>query len=406
MKVAQINTVYEYGSTGRNCSELCGYLRENGVDCVNIYSKGKKSDGGYVVASVLECKLAALLSRVTGYHAHNSLISTNRLLKILSKEKPDVVCLNNLHSNYVNLPQLLSFLSINQIPTVAILHDCWFYTGYCTHYTYIRCDKWKRSCGDCKYVIQDGGTWFFDRTKQMWDDKKKYFNSITNLAVVGVSKWITNEAKKSPIFGRAKEIVHIGNWIDLSVFRPKYSNKKIEGFSVLVEATKWYDMRNCEVKKNLLSNLWADCKILLLGNEQKDEIDDPRVINLGYINNIEKLVEVYNTADCYLHMSYEDSFGKIVAESMACGTPVIVYDSTALPEFVVNERCGYVVKPGDGKDIICALDKIRGNGKKYYKDECVSLAKEKFEKQKQCVKYLELFKRMVGENSVADICIH
>lgn len=53
----------------------------------------------------------------------------------------------------------------------------------------------------------------------MWNDKKRLWLSIPNLAVVGVSDWITNEAKNLRCL-KCKIIRRIYNWIDLDVFKP------------------------------------------------------------------------------------------------------------------------------------------------------------------------------------------
>jgi hypothetical protein len=118
----------------------------------------------------------------------------------MKKLKPDIVHLQNLHGNYINLKRLLTYLGENDIPTVLTLHDCWFFTGMCCHYTVDKCYKWENECFECPQLHKENKSWFFDRTRKIFNDKKKWFCSIPRLAVIGVSDWITNEAKRSFLF--------------------------------------------------------------------------------------------------------------------------------------------------------------------------------------------------------------
>ena len=90
--------------------------------------------------------------------------------------------MNNLHSNYVNFKILFQYLAKHNIPTVITLHDCWFYTGKCMHYTKINCDKWKTGCNNCPIFKKGNPSWFFDRTKTLWNDKRNIYLNHNNLA--------------------------------------------------------------------------------------------------------------------------------------------------------------------------------------------------------------------------------
>ena len=130
-----------------------------------------------------------------------------------------------MHSNFINIYKLIDYLAKNDIAVVVTLHDCFFYTGKCAHYTVSNCDGWKKECGNCPRIHMDNKSWYFDRTKKMLLDKKNGFNNIRRLAVVGVSNWITNEAKNS-ILSNATCLKTIYNWVDTDVFKPRQSGLK------------------------------------------------------------------------------------------------------------------------------------------------------------------------------------
>ena len=206
MKILQINAVNAIASTGRNARELGDFLLSQGHDSVIAYSKGPSLDKNreFIIGNNIDEKLHGLLSRISGMQGYFSRGATKKLLSFMDEYSPDVVVLNNLHANYINLPLLLGYLAKKDIATVAVLHDCWFYTGKCCHYTAKGCYKWKESCGACPQLKKYNKSWFFDRTEKMLADKKKLFGAIPRLAVVGVSDWITEEARKAPVFTNAK----------------------------------------------------------------------------------------------------------------------------------------------------------------------------------------------------------
>ena len=151
MRILQINAVNAIASTGRNAKELGDFLLTNGHDSIIAYSKGPsiEKDREVIIGNNFDVKFHGLLSRLSGKQGYFSFFSTKKLLMYIDSLAPDVVVLNNLHANYINLPLTLKYLTKKDIATVAVLHDCWFYTGKCCHYTAQGCYKWKESCGDC-----------------------------------------------------------------------------------------------------------------------------------------------------------------------------------------------------------------------------------------------------------------
>jgi len=387
MKVLQINAVYGFSSTGRTTAEIDEALKLAGIkSLVATTETSIKRDDIYLVGTVLERKIHALLSRVMGMQGYFSRFATYRLIKRIKKENPDVIHLRNLHANYINMPVLFKHIKKNDIATVVTLHDCWTFTGKCTHYHECGCYKWIDGCHNCPLLKKDNVSWFFDRTKKMWQDKKKWFSDIPRLAVIGVSDWITNEAKKS-FLKDGKIVKRIYNWIDLNVFYPrnadlyeKYGISK-DKFLILCISAGWTE--DSPKYKDLckLSSMLAENEVILLAGKTEEGLHLPQnIIPIGYINGVNDLAQMYSFADVYVHLSREDTFGKVIAEAMACGTPAVVYNSTACPE-LIGPGCGYVVEKGDVDGVYSAITNINKHGKQAYMDSCVSFAKNNFDKQ-------------------------
>ncbi|MEH7073655.1 glycosyltransferase [Neobacillus drentensis] len=399
MKTLLINAVSGYGSTGRTVIEIANKLNDNGHEGFIAYSEGVLEKNGWQIGTTFEKKLHGLFSRLTGKQGYYSTKGTEELIGYIESIDPDIIHLSNLHANYINLNLLLSYISKKDIPTVITLHDCWFYTGKCCHYTIDNCFKWQTECGNCPRLKKDNISWFLDRTTKMFNDKKTSFENISRLAVVGVSDWITNEAKKS-FLSSAKVIKRIYNWVDIDIFKPIETTEvrkrlDLEGnYVILGVASKWNNEKGLNQFLELGKMLPSKHKIVLVGKIE-DGINLPNnIINIPETQNISELVEYYSMADVFVTLSLEETFGKVIAEALACGTPAIVYNSTACPE-VVGEDCGFVVDKNNLKAILEKLLEIEKNTKKYYSKNCVDHVKKNFNKDERLADYFNLYKELV-----------
>lgn len=399
LKILQINVINKTSSTGRTTMELGAAIEKAGMESRIAVAIGNPEDNVYIIGDKFEQKIHAFLSRVSGLQGYFSYGGTKRLLKYIDKEKPDVVHLRNLHGNYIDLPALFAYLRKNSVPTVITLHDCWFYTGKCCHYTTAGCFKWvKGQCSCCPKLQDDNVSWFFDRTSKMLKDKKKYIDGLGNLTVVGVSQWITDEAKKSYVFSNVQDIIRVYNWIDEKVFYPRECldiRKKLgleNKFIILSVASGWSNKKGLDKIKRVASNLPSDMLIVLVGRCE-DDVTETNIRLIGETKNVDELAELYSMADVYLNMSVEESFGKVSAESIMCGTPVIAFDSTANPE-IVGENCGYVIKEFDEVEIMKILETIKHKTKKAYTDACLEFGRVNFGKDKNVDIYVDLYKKM------------
>lgn len=407
MKVLQINAVYKISSTGRTVLELHQFLQKKGVDSFVACSNGNGCEGIYLIGTDFEKKLHALLSRMSGLQGYFSGKGTRKLIRYIEQIKPDIVHLRNLHANYVNMPMLLGYLAQYDIGTVVTLHDCWFYTGKCTHYTIAKCSKWQGGCGHCPQLEKDNKSWFFDRTVKIWKDKKAWFGAIPRLAVIGVSDWITDEARKS-LLGHAKIIRRIYNWIDLKAFQYADSEKLLEKwgledkFVILGIASQWSEKKGLDTFIRLGEKIGDDTRIVLVGNMPECSLPE-YIIHIPAINDVQELVGFYSMADVFLQMSLEESFGKTVAEALACGTPVITVDSTANGE-LVPKNCGIVLETLEIPTILAALYEVKNCGKAYYKDFCRKFAEDHFDLSERSEDYMDVYQELMEFRKERVLC--
>ena len=396
MKVVQINAVCGKGSTGRICVELNEMLMRSGHEGMILYGNGssdyphsKKVTGKWGV------KLHGLLSRLFGKNAAYSPFATRRILRFLETYEPDVVHLHNLHGNYVNINPLLRYLAQKDIPTVLTLHDCWFFTGKCTHYTAIGCDRWQTGCHDCPKLKSDIPSWFFDRTAGMWEEKKSLFEAIPRLSVIGVSEWITGEARKS-FLSNAKDVRTIHNGIDLEVFRLRSSNvrqkygipsgKKV----ILGVAAGWCFEKGVDVFLALSERLDNEqYQIVLVGTDSGiDSILPENIISIHRTENQRELAELYTAADVFVNPTRQDTYPTVNMEAIACGTPVATFRVGGSPE-ILDEQTGCIAEPNDVDGLVTAVAQICTR-QTVSKEACIRRAAE-FEKEKCFKEYLSLY---------------
>ena len=206
-----------------------------------------------------------------------------------------------------------------------------------------------------------------------------------------MSEWIKGEAEKSIL--KNNNIVTIYNWVDLKNFYPR-NNKNGNFFTILGVSAKWSNnMPKLRDFIKIAQMLPENIRIQLIGKMDSNVILPMNVSSIPYVEDQNELANYYSKADVYVHLSREDSFGKVIIEAMACGTPVVVYDSTACPELVKN-GCGYVVDVGNLNEICKRVLQIREIGSEYFKEACVSSAK-KFEKNLLIEKTYKFYEAMI-----------
>ena len=401
MKVVQINAVYEYSSTGRTTTEMHEYFLEHDIDsyvfCTNMSIPEKNV---YKFSNKFDIFIHAVLSRMFGRQGMYSHFATKRLINRLMQIRPDVVHLRVLHSNCINLPMLLNYLAEYDIPTVITLHDCWYFTGHCCYFIDSNCYRWQKKCGNCPDLKNWNPSYFFDNSEELLAIKKELFSRIKNLAVVGVSDWVTSFIKSS-ILKDAKVVKRIYNWVDFSKFTPRDTNliRRSIGlgnndFVVLGVAQHWTSTKGLDdfIK---LAKRCLDVKFVIVGEIYRDDLPG-NMIHLGIISDTNRLVDMYAMADVFFNPSLRETFGKVTVESMAAGTPVVAYDATATPE-IVTEGCGFIIKSGDIESACEKINIIRRNSKSMYSKACIRRAVNNFSKDIIINQYIQLYGQLKSQ---------
>ncbi len=394
MKIVQINATCGVGSTGKICTSISSILSNNGIENYILYSSGKSDYSlGFRYMTDQEVRIGAFESRIFGNFGFNSSGATKRMVMKLKGINPDLVHLHNIHSHNCNLSILFDYLKRSGKKVIWTFHDCWAFTGSCTYFSFIGCNKWKTQCEKCPKAHEF--SWFFDTSSRLYTRKKTLLTDV-NMTVVTPSQWLAVLVKDSFLNGCDVEVIN--NGIDTKTFKPIQSNFRVEhgivssDKMVLGVGFEWGQRKGLDIFIELAKRLTENFKIVLVGtNDEIDKILPPNIISIHRTHNQQELAEIYSAADVFVNPTREDNYPTVNMEALACGTPVITFDTGGSPE-MLDETCGIVIGPEDVDGLIANIKRVVED-KLFTADDC--LRKANGFKQEICFqKYLDLYRRM------------
>lgn len=403
-KLIEINTTLNSGSTGRIAEGIALAAEKAGWDCTIVHGERYKRESHFKdiqVSNKLEERVHYLQSLMLDSHGLGSKEATIRLIKKLESLNPDIVHLHNIHGYYINYDVLFKFLSAKNIPVVWTLHDCWPFTGHCVYFDRINCDKWQIQCQSCPQKTGYPKSLLLDRSKRNYQKKKKAFGEYANLTIVPVSNWLGTLVRNS--FLKNKKIHVIHNGINLDTFKPTESKVRkelnIEDKCLLIGVANEFDERKGFSDFIKLSKILSDdYQILLVGVSKQDiKLLPDNIIALECTENVQQLVDIYSTADIFLNPTYEDNFPTTNLEALACGTPVITYNTGGSPE-AIDEDTGIVVEQGNVRAMADAIINMKMNP--ISSDVCRNRAEKLFEQESCFMEYVELYNELLSNNNV------
>lgn len=409
MKVLQVNSVYDFGSTGKITADIHRLLPQYGIDSIVCYGRGAKAKDGnvYRICNDFYSHVEHFRANITGIMYGGCEWSTHRLIEIIKKEKPDVVHLQCLNNYFVNIYQLVEWLKGNHIPTVLTLHAEFMYTGGCGHS--IDCNQWstRKGCGHsiCPRYRSELKSLFGDRSSYMWHRMKKAFDGFDEgLIIASVSPWLMERAARAPILANKQQCV-IYNGLDTNVFK-YYDGAKLrakhhcENKKVVFHATPAFSTNPNHLKGGYyvieLAKRLPDVCFIVAG-QVTGEFDVPtNLILLGKLDSQELLARYYSMADATVLTSKRETFSMVCAESLCCGTPVVGFKAGA-PEQIALKEYSRFVQQADVGQLVCAVENILNFP--FDRAELEKEAHRTYAKSTMTEKYIELYTRLIHAES-------
>ena len=306
-------------------------------------------------------------------------------------------------SMFLDVPSFLDGLPAEQ-PVVWTLHDMNTFTGGC-HYS-SDCLAYRDECRNCPQLGQSAEG---DMASHYFQIKQKAIQG-KNLHIVTPSNWMEREARSSTILQHAKSFQTIHNGLDTELFRP-YGKEEareklgvpqegvIVGFGSQSLATR---RKGAQILLNALALLPEGQEVVCLsfggGTVGEAAPGTPRVISMGYVNDPVRQALLYSATDVFVMPSLEDNLPQTGVEAMACGTPVVAFDTGGVPDYVRPGQTGLLAAVGDPEDLARKISWLVEHPQE--RAQMAANARElilrDFHHESQAQKYLEAYQGILG----------
>lgn len=408
MKVLHLSSFDMAGGAARAAYRIHQGLQQAGADS-RMLVQFKSGDDRAVVAAENKA-IARLRSSLD-----SSLLKFNRrcdpffslqwipdaVASQITQFNPDIINLNWVGNGYL---QIETLAKLNK-PLVWTLQDMWAFTGGC-HYTQ-GCERYKHACGNCPLLKSGKDS---DLSRWVWQRKMKAWKDL-NLTIVAPSAWMAQCASSSSLLAQMRvEVIPFG--LDTQKFRPTEQrlarellnlpqDKKLVLFGA-IDATG--DTRKgfhllLPALKSLSESGWQErIEVVVFGSSQPEKPVDLgfKAHYLGRLQDDLSLRVVYSAADVMIAPSIEEAFGQTASESLACGTPVVVFDRTGLKDIVAHQKNGYVVNHSDIKDLAQGIAWVLEHERySMLRQNARSTAEREFTLERQAHTYLSLFDQIL-----------
>jgi glycosyltransferase involved in cell wall biosynthesis len=316
---------------------------------------------------------------------------------------PDIININWVCNGFLKVETLAKL----DRPLTWTLQDMWSFTGGC-HYS-LGCDRYTASCGNCPQ-LQSGRE--ADLSRSVWQRKTKAWKNL-NLTIVAPSEWMATCARASSLFQDIRiEVIPFG--LDTTIFRPIDSRiarnllnlpqeKQLVLFGAIdatADTRKGFHLLQAALTQ-LSQTGWSErIELVVFGSSKPNKPVDLGfpIHYLGRLQDDLSLRIAYAAADVMIAPSIEEAFGQTASESLACGTPAIVFTNTGLSDIVEHQQNGYVAKYCNTEDLAQGITWVLDDPERHRTLRCA--AREKVEREYtlevQAIRYLSLFHKILN----------
>ena len=415
MRVLIVNTSERTGGAAVAASRLMKALNNNGVKA-KMLVRDKETDALTVVGLpkspmlhwhflwerfVIFCRLH--FSRKHLFEIDIANAGTD-ITKLREFQEADIIHLHWINQGMLSLGGIRKILQSGK-PVVWTMHDIWPATAIC-HLT-MGCHYYINRCAKCKYLPGGGGR--NDLSSHIWR-KKQQMLAEGNIYFVACSRWLESEAKSSALL-KGQKITSIPNPIDTHIYRkgnkqearqrlglPQdkklilFASQRVtnenKGMSYLVEACRQLS----DLKKDL-------CEVVILGGHAEEVVGQlpMKAHPLGYVNDEQRIVDVYHAADVFVLPSLSENLPNTIMEAMACGVPCVAFKVGGIPEEIDHLKNGYVAAYRDAADLAKGIAWVLQEADyESLSEQAVHKVTQCYSQQSVAIKYLDVYQQAMA----------
>lgn len=399
MRILQINSVCS-GSTGRIAAGVSRVLEDAGNESLILYGRGAGTGGAPCerIEGAAAFYAHTAYARLSDRQGFASTPATKRMIRRIDAFEPDVIQLHNLHGYYLDWRVLFGYLRSCGVPVAWTLHDCNAFTGHCAFFDAAGCERWRTGCGNCPQKHAYPASLLLDRSARNFAEKRTLTQGLKNLTVVTPSRWLANLTKQSFLSDYPVRVIY--NGVNRDTFTPTESDLRVRnGIGqkrlILGVANIWEPRKGLDACLDLAQKLGDEAIVALIGLSARQMNRLPKgVIGLTHTESSQELAAWYTAADVFVNPTIEDNFPTTQIESLACGTPVVCYDTGGCAE-ALDDSCGVVVPKGD----LPALAEAVLRAGRLKKEHCLRRA-ARFDQRERFTDYVALYAELCGEANV------
>jgi glycosyltransferase involved in cell wall biosynthesis len=363
MKVLQLTHYDIFGGAGRAAYRLHHALRNENIDSTMMVNMG--SSGDWTVQGP-RGKLQRLLTHLRPWarklpcalmHTKNPIIHSPNFLPSNWSRRLNSTDLDVVHLHWV-ADEMISIADLGQLrkPIVWTLHDMWAFCG-AEHYTDEL--RWQEGYMASNRPSHETG---FDLNRWTWQRKRKHWQH--HMHIVAPSRWLGDCARESLLM-RDWPISVVPNAIDTESWHPidKHLARELLGLPLEVPLLLFGAMGAITTPRkgidllqgalNFLNGQIPNLELVLFG--QMAPKDPP---DLGFpahytgrLHDDLTLKTLYSASDLLVIPSRQDNLPNTGIEALACGTPVVAFDTGGLSDIVIHRKNGYLATAFDIDDL-------------------------------------------------------
>jgi glycosyltransferase involved in cell wall biosynthesis len=227
--------------------------------------------------------------------------------------------------------------------------------------------------------------------KKISDIKEAFFQGH-HIHFVSPSKWLYNHCCADERISSNKcHLIPYG--IDTTIFKTNHNHTISDRKKILLIAADNSSIRKgSEFVESIFNDFSDKIDFVVVGSSKFS----PKINQLGYIDSLYRLVDIYNSVDFVLMLSIEDNLPNIVLESMSCGTPIIGFPVGGLIEHIHGDN-GILADEVSYNAMHRCLTKVINEKPAFNRDSIRKYALRHFDERLQFDSYINVYKQVLSE---------